>query len=154
MSELNVSELKQQITAATTTAMKARDKARVAALRLIKAEIQRVEVDDRRELADDDIIVILNRMLKQRQDSLSQFEAAGRDDLAATERFEIGVVREFLPEPLSDDDIDGLVAAALASSGAESMRDMGKVMAVLRPQIQGRADMGMVSARVKAKLAP
>ncbi|MFU8817431.1 MAG: GatB/YqeY domain-containing protein [Pseudomonadales bacterium] len=147
-----MSELKQQISAATTAAMKARDKARVAALRLVKSEIQRVEVDDRRELGDDDVIAILNRMLKQRQDSLAQFEAAGREDLAATERYEIGVVREFLPEPLSDDDIDRLIDGALAASGATSMRDMGKVMAELRPQLQGRADMGAVSARVKAKL--
>jgi uncharacterized protein len=149
-----MSELKQQISAATTAAMKARDKARVSALRLINAEIQRVEVDDRRELADDDVVAILNRMQKQRQDSLTQFEAAGREDLAATERFEMALIREFLPEPLTDADIDELIAAALAASGAGSMRDMGKVMAELRPRIQGRADMAAVSARVKAKLSP
>jgi uncharacterized protein len=148
-----MSELKQQISVATTTAMKARDKARVAALRLVNAEIKRVEVDDRRQLADEDIVVILNRMLKQRQDSLAQFEAAGREDLAATERYEIALVREFLPEPLSDDEIDHAIAAAVAASGAESMRDMGKVMAELRPRIQGSADMAAVSARVKARLS-
>jgi uncharacterized protein len=147
-------ELKQQISAATTTAMKARDKARVAALRLMNAEIQRVEVDERRQLSDDDILAILNRMQKQRHDSLAQFEAAGREDLAATERFEIALIREFLPEPLTDDAIDALIAAAVTASGAESMRDMGKVMAELRPTIQGRADMAAVSARVKAKLTP
>jgi uncharacterized protein len=148
-----MSELKQQISAATTTAMKARDKPRVAALRLVNAEIKRVEVDERRELADADILVILNRMLKQRQDSLAQFEAAGREDLAATERYEIALIREFLPEPLSDDEIDRAIDAAVAASGAESMRDMGKVMAELRPKVQGRADMAAVSARVKSRLS-
>ena len=148
-----MSELKQQISAATTTAMKARDKARVAALRLINAEIKRVEVDERRELDDGDIIAILNRMQKQRQDSLAQFEAAGRDDLAATERLEIAIIREFLPQPLSDDEIDQAIAAAITASGAQSVRDMGKVMTDLRPRVQGRVDMAAVSARVKARLA-
>jgi uncharacterized protein len=97
-------------------------------------------------------VAILNRMLKQRQDSLGQFEAAGREDLAATERYEIALLREFLPEPLSDDEIDQLIAAAIAATGATAMRDMGKVMGEVRPQVQGRADMGAVSARVKARL--
>lgn len=148
------SDLKQTISAATTTAMKARDKSRVATLRLINAEIKRVEVDERRALSDQDIVTLLTRMLKQRQDSLSQFESAGRNDLADQERYEIAIVREFLPEPLDDDALDGLVAAAIASSGAESMRDMGKVMGILKPQVEGRADMGAVSARVKARLGP
>jgi uncharacterized protein len=148
-----MSELKQQINTATTAAMKARDKSRVAALRLVNSEIKRVEVDERRELADDDIVTILDRMQKQRLDALAQFEAAGRDDLAATERFEIAVIREFLPQPLSDDEIDRAIAAAVAASGAESMRDMGRVMADLRPRVQGRADMAAVSARVKARLS-
>jgi uncharacterized protein len=148
-----MSELKQQIAAATTAAMKARDKERVAALRLVNAEIKRVEVDERRELFDEDVVAILNRMLKQRQDSLSQFEAAAREDLAATERYEIALLREFLPEPLSDDEIDRLITTAIAASGASGMRDMGKVMAELRPHVQGRADMGAVSAKVKASLA-
>lgn len=147
------SELKQQINAATTAAMKARDKERVATLRMVNAEIKRLEVDERRELADQDVLAVLNRMLKQRQDSLSQFEDAGREDLAATERYEIAIVREFLPEPLSDEDLSALIDTAIAASGAQSMRDMGKVMAELRPSIQGRADMGDVSARVKARLA-
>jgi uncharacterized protein len=148
-----MSELKQRIAAATTAAMKARDKQRVAALRLVNADIKRVEVDERRELGDDDVVVILNRMLKQRQDSLTQFEAAAREDLAATERYEIALLREFLPEPLSGEEIDRLILAAIAASGASTLRDMGKVMAELRPQVQGRADMGAVSARVKARLA-
>jgi uncharacterized protein len=152
MAELEDSPLKQRIGAATTAAMKARDKPRVATLRLLNAEIKRVEVDERRALSDDDIIAVLNRMLKQRQDSLSQYESAGRDDLAEQERYEIALVREFLPEPLSDAELDALIAAAIAASGAASMRDMGKVMAELKPKIHGRADMGAVSARVKARL--
>lgn len=152
MAELEASDLKQRITAATTAAMKARDKARVATLRLLNAEIKRVEVDERRALSDDDVIAVLNRMLKQRQDSLSQYEAAGREDLAEQERYEIALVREFLPQPLGEAELDALIDAAIAASGAASMRDMGKVMAELKPKIHGRADMGAVSAKVKARL--
>ncbi|MDZ7671192.1 MAG: GatB/YqeY domain-containing protein [Gammaproteobacteria bacterium] len=146
------SALKQTIGDATTAAMKAREKARLAVLRLINADIQRVEVDERRELSDADVVTILTRMVKQRQDSLSQYEAAGRDDLAEQERYEIDIVREFLPEPLDDAELDGLIAGAIRDSGAESMRDMGKVMAILKPQVEGRADMGAVSGKVKARL--
>lgn len=146
------SDLKRRIGEATTAAMKARDKARVAALRLINADIQRVEVDERRTLIDEDVIAVLNRMLKQRQDSLGQYEAAGRDDLAAQERYEIAVVREFLPAPLDDAELDRLIDAAVAATGATTMRDMGKVMAELKPHIHGRADMGAVSGKVKARL--
>lgn len=146
------SDLKTRISDATKAAMKARDKERLATLRLINADIKRVEVDERRELSDQDVVAILTRMLKQRQDSLSQYESAGRDDLAAQERFEIGIVQEFLPEPLGDDELDGLIEAAIKETGAESMRDMGKVMGILKPQIEGRADMGAVSGKVKARL--
>ena len=146
------SDLKQRIGDATTDAMKARDKARVATLRLIKADIQRVEVDERRSLSDDDVIAVLNRMLKQRQDSLGQYEAAGREDLAAQERYEIALVREFLPEPLDEAELERLIDAAIAATGAASMRDMGKVMAELKPRIHGRADVGAVSGKVKARL--
>jgi uncharacterized protein YqeY len=148
-----VSELKQRISAATKDAMRARDKARVAALRLVNADIQRVEVDTRKVLTDDDVLGILNRMVKQRQDSLGQFEAAGREDLAEVERYEISVVREFMPEQLSDSEVDAAIDAAIAATGAASMKDMGALMANLRPRVQGRADMGAVSARVKARLA-
>jgi uncharacterized protein YqeY len=148
-----VSELKQRISEATKDAMRARDKARVAALRLVNADIQRVEVDTRKVLTDDDVLGILNRMVKQRQDSLTQFEAAGREDLAAVERYEISVVREFMPEPLSEAELDAAIAAAIAATGAKSMKDMGSLMAELRPRVQGRADMGVVSARVKARLS-
>ncbi len=144
--------LKQIIGAETTAAMKARNRERLAVLRLVNADIKRVEVDERRELTDQDVVSVLTRMIKQRQDSLSQYESAGRDDLAQQERFEIGIVQEFLPEPLGDDELNGLIDAAIRDTGAQSMRDMGKVMAVLKPQVEGRADMGAVSGKVKAKL--
>lgn len=147
------SDLKQTIGAATTAAMKARDKARLATLRLINAEIKRVEVDERRALSDQDVVTVLTRMLKQRQDSLGQYEGAGREDLAEQERYEIGIVQEFLPEPLGDAELETLIDAAIEQSGADSMRDMGKVMGILKPQVEGRADMGAVSGRVKARLA-
>ena len=132
--------------------MKARDKARVAVLRLVGAEIKRIEVDERRELADADVVAVLNRMLKQRNDSESQFRAAGRVDLADQEAYEITVIKEFLPAALGDSDLDAMIRNAIASSGATSMRDMGKVMAALREAVQGRADMAAVSTRVKALL--
>ena len=134
--------------------MKARDKSRVAALRLVGAEIKRSEVDERRELADVDVVAVLNRMLKQRNDSESQFRAAGRIDLADQEAYEIALVREFMPAALGESQLDELIRAAIVSCGAATMRDMGKVMAALRDSVQGRADMGVVSARVKALLAP
>ena len=148
-----MSELKQQISDATKDAMRARDKARVAALRLINADIQRLEVDTRKTLSDDDVLGVLNRMLKQRQDSLQQYESAGREDLAEVERYEITVIRGFMPEPLSEAALEAEIDAAIAATGASSMKDMGALMAVLRPRVQGRADMGALSARVKARLA-
>lgn len=133
--------------------MKARDKARVAVLRLVNSEIKRVRVDERREATDADVLAVLTRMLKQRNDSESQFRAAQRVDLADQEAYEIGVIREFMPQPLAEAELDGLIASAIEASGATSMRDMGKVMAALREAIAGRADLGAVSARVKALLA-
>lgn len=133
--------------------MKARDKSRVAALRLVGAEIKRIEVDERRELADTDVVAVLNRMLKQRNDSESQFRAAGRIDLADQEAYEIALIKEFMPTALGEAELDALIRGAIAASGAASMRDMGKVMAALRESVQGRADMAAVSTRVKALLA-
>lgn len=150
---MSESDLKNRISDATRAAMKARDKERLATLRLINADIKRVEVDERRDLSDQDVVTILTRMLKQRQDSLSQYESAGREDLAAQERFEIAVVQEFLPEPLDEADLDAMIDAAIAGTGAASMKDMGKVMGILKPEVEGRADMGAVSAKVKARLA-
>ena len=148
-----MADLRTLISEATTTAMKARDKPRLAALRLVNAALKQVEVDERKELNDDDVLAVLNRMLKQRHDSESQFRDAGRTDLAEVEAFEIALIGEFMPEPLDDAAVDALIAAAIASSGAESMRDMGKVMGALRSEVQGRADMGLVSAKVKTALS-
>ena len=148
-----MSDLRGRIAEATKDAMKSRDKSRVAVLRLIGSEIKRIEVDERRELPDADVLTVLNRMLKQRNDSESQFRAAGRVDLADQEAFEIGLIREFMPAALGEAEIDAAIRDAIAMSGATSMRDMGKVMSALRDTLQGRADMAVVSARVKALLA-
>jgi len=133
--------------------MKARDKARLGALRLIMADFKRIEVDERIELDDERVLVILDKMTKQRKDSQQQFEDAGREDLAQQEALEIAVIAEFLPEQLSDDEVSDLVKAAIAETGAASMQDMGKVMAIVKPQVQGKADMGSVSGLVKAQLS-
>ena len=147
-----MSQLKLRIQEATRAAMKARDKPRVAALRLINADIKRVEVDERKELTDQEVVAVLSRMLKQRNDSLTQFRDAGRDDLADREQFEVDVIDAFMPEPLAEAEIEALIEAAIAATAASGMRDMGKVMARLRGDVQGRADMGALSARVRARL--
>ncbi|MCY4212561.1 MAG: GatB/YqeY domain-containing protein [Gammaproteobacteria bacterium] len=147
-----MSDLKDRIQTATRTAMKARDKRLVAALRLVNAELKRLEVDGRKALADADVIAVLTRMVKQRNDSRSQYEAAGRTDLAEQEAFEIDVVRSFMPTPLTEAEVDALIDAAIAATGAAGLRDMGKVMGQLKGEVAGRADMGAVSAKVKAKL--
>jgi len=133
--------------------MRARDKQRLGALRLMTAELKRVEVDERIELDDARVLAIFDRMVKQRKDSLAQYEQAGREDLAAQEKFELALLREFMPDALDDDALAKLVAEAIGSTGATSMKDMGPVMAALRPQVQGRADMGQVSELVKKALA-
>ena len=148
-----MSELKNTIGAATKAAMRARDRRRLGALRLVNAEIKRLEVDERRELADTDVLQALARMLKQRRDSLRQYQDAGREDLADQEQFEIDLIDEFLPQAASDEDIAKAIDEAVANVGATSMRDMGKVMAALRGSLQGRADMGRVSGLVKERLA-
>ena len=148
-----MSQLKTRIQEATTAAMKARDKPRLAALRLVNADIKRVEVDERKELDDREVVAVLTGMLKQRNDSLTQFRDAGRDDLADREQFEVDVINAFMPEPLAEDEIEALIEAAVAATEASSMRDMGKVMARLRGDVQGRADMGALSARVRARLS-
>ncbi|MBT6585181.1 MAG: GatB/YqeY domain-containing protein [Gammaproteobacteria bacterium] len=143
----------QRVSAEVKVAMKARDKPRLGALRLIMADFKKIEVDERIELDDKRVLVILDKMVKQRKDSLKQFEDAGREDLANQEALEIAVIAEFLPEQLSDNEVSGLVKAAIAETGAGSMQDMGKVMAIVKPQIQGKADMGVVSGLVKAQLS-
>ncbi len=133
-------------------ALKAGDKPRLGTIRMALAEIKQREIDERTELDDAQVIVALDKMVKQRRDSETQYRAAGREDLAATEAGEIEVLSEYLPRPLSADELDAIIGAAIEAAGAESMRDMGKVMASLRPQVQGRADMGQVSQLVKARL--
>ena len=144
--------LKAQINNAMKDAMRAKDKPRLGAIRLIQAEMKRIEVDERIEVDDQRLVAIMDKMIKQRRDSITQYEAAGRDELAAIEIAEIKVIQDFLPTALTEQEIDELIQAAIATTGAESMRDMGKVMGILKPQIQGRADAGTVSARVKKAL--
>ncbi len=146
------SELQTRINDALKTAMRAREKSRVAVLRLVTAEFKRIEVDERIELDDARVLAVLDKMVKQRRDSEQQYRDAGRAELADQERFEIDTIQEFLPQPLSDAELDQLVADAISQTGAESMKDMGKVMGILKPQVQGRADMADVSKRLKAKL--
>ena len=147
-----MSTLVANIKEAVKAAMRAKEKERLNALRLITSEFKRVEVDERIEIDDARALVILDKMLKQRRDSLAQYQAAGRDDLAAVEQFEMNVISEYMPEPLSDDELAKLVADAIAQSGAASMQDMGKVMGILKPQVQGRADTAQISQQVKSQL--
>lgn len=144
--------MKTRIFDAMKDAMRAKDKPRLGAIRLILAEIKRIEVDERIEIGDERVLAILDKMTKQRKDSETQYLEAGRDELAAVERAEIEVIAEFLPAALSEAQIDTLITAAIAEAGAESMKDMGKVMGILKPQLQGRADMGAVSQRIKTQL--
>ena len=144
--------LKLQLTDAMKAAMRAKDKPRLGAIRLILSEVKRIEVDERIELDDARMLVLLDKMTKQRRDSIAQDESAGRQELADIEIAEIAVIQEFLPVALTDAEIAELIQQAVVESGAESMRDMGKVMAVIKPKIQGRADGGAVSNLVKAAL--
>ncbi|MBY8086967.1 GatB/YqeY domain-containing protein [Vibrio fluvialis] len=134
-------------------AMKAKDKARLGTIRLALSAIKQREVDEQITLSDDDILAVLTKMVKQRRDSVTQFEAANRQDLADAEKAEITVLEEFMPQPLSEEEVGALIDSAIAQSEPAGMQDMGKVMALLKPQIQGRADMGKVSGLVRAKLA-
>ena len=145
--------LKNQILEDVKTAMRAREKERLSVLRLITAAIKQREVDERIELDDEQVLLVLDKMVKQRRESLEQYEKAGREDLAAQERFELGLIQAFLPEPLSESELNDLIKAAIAESGASSIRDMGSVMNSLRPAVQGRADMKLVSQAVKNQLS-
>jgi uncharacterized protein YqeY len=144
--------LKEQINNAMKDAMRAKDKPRLGAIRLIQADVKRIEVDERIDIDDQRLIAIMDKMVKQRRDSITQYEAAGRNELAAIEIAEIKVIQDFLPTALTEQEIAELIQAAIASTGAESMRDMGKVMGIIKPQIQGRADAGVVSDSVKKAL--
>ena len=145
--------LKARIQEDMKAALKAGDKARLSAIRLIMAAIKQREVDERVELDDQQVLAVLDKMAKQRRESIAQYQAAGRDDLAQKEQAELEIIQSYLPEALSDEEIEGLIAAAIRETGASGIRNMGKVMAHLKPQLQGRADMAQVSARVKAALS-
>ena len=144
--------MKQTIQNAMKDAMRAKDKVRLSAIRLIQAEFKRIEVDERIEIDDARALAVLDKMVKQRRDSISQYEAAGRQELADLEIAEIAVIQAFLPAALSDEEISAMIQAAIEQTGATSMADMGKVMGIIKPQIQGRADAGAVSGLVKASL--
>ena len=145
--------LKQQLTDDMKTAMKAGEKDRLAVIRLINAAIKQKEVDERVEMTDPLVLAVLEKMVKQRKDSVSQYEGAGREDLAAIERAEIVVIERYLPAKLDEAAIAAVIEAAIASTGAAGPADMGKLMGVLKPQLAGQADMGQVSALVKRRLA-
>ena len=144
--------LKKQITEAMKAAMRAKDKALLGTIRLILAEIKRIEVDERIELDDARIIAVLDKMSKQRRDSISQYDKANRTDLADIERQELEVIKTYLPQSLNDEEIQTALEEAIAATGASGAQDMGKVMAELKPKLQGRADMGLVSKLVKERL--
>lgn len=144
--------LKQTITDQVKQAMKAGEKDRLKVLRLLTAAIKQREVDERIELDDAQVLVVIDKMVKQRRESIEQYTAGNRPELAAAEQMEIDVLAEFLPEPLSDDELKAMIDQAIADSGASQMSDMGKVMGQLKPRVQGRADMKQVSAAVRARL--
>lgn len=147
-----MSELKHRLTEAMKDAMRAKEKERLGTIRLILAELKRIEVDERIELDDSRVLAVLDKMNKQRRDSIAQFEAAGREDLAAIERYELEVISTFLPAAMTADEISELIQTAISETGATYMADMGKVMAFIKPKAQGRADMGEVSKLIKSAL--
>jgi len=145
--------LKLQITDSMKTAMRAGDKPRLGTIRLILAAIKQIEVDERLDvLPDDRILVCLDKMMKQRRESIHQFEKAERNDLAEQEKFELTIIQEFLPAQLQENEVADMIVAAISETGASSIKDMGKIMAILKPKMQGRADMGKVSSMIKDKL--
>jgi len=145
--------LKARVTEDMKDAMRAKDSARLSTIRLLLAAIKQREVDERIELTDADVLAILDRMVKQRKDSIAAFEAGHRPDLAAAERAEIAILQTYLPQPLTAAEIDAMIAEAIAATGAAGLPGMGKVMAVLKPRLAGRADLAAASAQVKARLA-
>ena len=146
-------DLKAQITEDMKTAMRARDTQRLSAIRLVLAAIKQKEIDERMDLTNQDVIGVIEKMIKQRRESISQYEQAARVDLAEVEKFELAVLQAYMPESLSESEVNAAVAAALTESGAQGMRDMGKVMGVLKNKLAGRADMSVVSSVVKARLS-
>lgn len=148
-----MSDLKQQINDDVKNAMRAKEKERLKTLRLITSAIKQIEVDKRIELDDDGVIAVLEKMLKQRKDSIEAFEKAGRQELADVEKAEVAIIKDYMPEQMSDADVDALIEEAISSTGAASMKDMGKVMGMLKPRLTGKADMGSVSTKIKSRLS-
>lgn len=147
-----MSEIKAKLNDAVKEAMRAKDKARLSTLRLATAALKQIEVDERIELDDTRVLAVLDKMVKQRKDSVEQFTQGGRDDLAQIELAEIDVLKDFLPQAMDEAEIASVIQAAIADTGAQGMKDMGQVMAIVKPQVQGRADMGAVSKKVKELL--
>ncbi len=145
--------IKARLTEAMKDAMRARDKDRLGAIRLVLAEFKKIEVDERVDVTDERALTVLDKMVKQRRDSIKQYEAGGRPELAATEQAEITVIQEFLPVALSESEISDIISAAIKQVGASSMKEMGAVMNIARPQLMGRADMGLASQLVKKLLS-
>ena len=148
-----MSDLKKQIQDAAVSAMKSGEKERLKIIRLMTSSMKQIEVDERIELDDARVIAILDKMVKQRRESISQFKTAGRDDLVNQENLEIDIIQEFLPQALSEEEVDAIVNQAIEQTAASSIKDMGKVMGLVKPQIIGRADMGEVSGRIKSMLS-
>lgn len=148
-----MSIIKQRITDDMKNAMRNKDKDRLATIRLAMAAFKQIEVDERKELTDQDVLAILDKMVKQRRESIKQYQAGNREDLAEKEQAEIAVLQDYLPQPLSEAEITTLIEEAMQATGASSMQEMGKVMGQLKPKLQGRADMGAVSQLIKQKLA-
>ena len=148
-----MSELKQQITNDMKLAMKAKDKPALKAVRMILGAIKQKEIDDRIELNDTQVLVVIQKMVKQRKDSISQFSDAGRIDLVEVEESELAIINNYMPKQLTEDEVDAAVTKVIEDSGADSMKDMGKLMSILKSQIDGKADMGLVSQLIKSKLS-
>ena len=146
--------LKERITEDMKGAMRAGEKDRLSTIRLILAAIKQREVDERISLDDSQVLAVLEKMVKQRRESIAQFSSGGRGDLVAKETAELGILQSYLPTQLTESELDQLISEAVRASGASSLKDMGKVMAILKPQVQGRADMGVLSARIKQQLTP
>lgn len=145
--------LKEQLASAVKDAMRNKDKDRLTTLRMAQAAVKQIEIDERRELGDDEVLKVLDKMLKQRRDAASQYDDAGRPELADKERAEMVIIEEFMPAALTEDELDGLIRQAISTTDAQGMADMGKVMNELRPQVLGRVEMGHLSKKVRAALA-
>lgn len=145
--------LKEKLSSAVKDAMRSKDKDRLVTLRMAQAAVKQIEVDERRELTDDDVLKVLDKMLKQRRDAAAQYDDAGRGELADKERSEMVIIEEFMPAALSEDDLDALIRETINATGASGMQDMGNVMNALKPQVLGRVDMGHLSKKVRAALA-